>query len=187
MLENLIAASKQLSIIATLELVMKGTNYLEYLQAYDGFEDRQGYIDELKASIIEFENKHSGAGIYDYLQEIALYTNKEEDKDVKMDKVILMTVHAAKGTEYKYVFVMGMIDGIFPSIHNFDCDIEEERRVAYVAITRAKTHLSLSYNTGSSSNYGKTAIPSRFIKEVGRDNINFEQPKTVSISNKDLD
>jgi DNA helicase-2/ATP-dependent DNA helicase PcrA len=116
-----------------------------------------------------------------------LYTNKEEDKDVKLDKVILMTVHAAKGTEYKYVFVMGMIDGIFPSIHNFECDIEEERRVAYVAITRAKEHLFLSYNTGSSSNYCKTAIASRFIKEIGKEHVHFEFPKTVSISNKDLD
>ncbi|MDR0825740.1 MAG: UvrD-helicase domain-containing protein [Mycoplasmataceae bacterium] len=187
LIDNLTEASKKLSIVNTLELVIKDTNYLEYLQSYDGFEDRQGYIDELKASISEFELKHPGAGIYDYLHEIALYTNKEEDKDVKLDKVILMTVHAAKGTEYKYVFVMGMIDGIFPSIHNFECDIEEERRVAYVAITRAKEHLFLSYNTGSSSNYCKTAIASRFIKEIGKEHVHFEFPKTVSISNKDLD
>lgn len=57
LLDNLTAASKQLSIVDTLELIIKRTNYLEHLQAYDGLEDRQGYIDELKASISEFENK----------------------------------------------------------------------------------------------------------------------------------
>jgi DNA helicase II / ATP-dependent DNA helicase PcrA len=113
----------------------------------------------------ELENAELGV----YLQQITLLTDTDRDKDPNADVVKLMTVHAAKGLEFPMVFVVGCEDGLFPSamsVHTRD-ELEEERRLFYVAITRAKSNLWLTY-AQSRYQFGnmKAYDPSRFINEI---------------------
>jgi DNA helicase II / ATP-dependent DNA helicase PcrA len=113
----------------------------------------------------ELENTELGV----YLQQITLLTDTDRDKDPNADVVKLMTVHAAKGLEFPMVFVVGCEDGLFPSamsVHTRD-ELEEERRLFYVAITRAKDNLWLTY-AQSRYQFGnmKAYDPSRFISEI---------------------
>ena len=104
-----------------------------------------------------------------FLEEVALYSEADRDNSTD-DRVTLMTVHSAKGLEYENVFVIGLDDGIFPSSRSFDSeeDMEEERRLAYVAITRAKKRLYLA-NASQRMLFGQTQhnITSRFMREIG--------------------
>ena len=103
----------------------------------------------------------------EYLQMISLYTDRASDKTT--DGVTLMTIHSAKGLEFDTVFVVGMSEGIFPSERTMAeglKGIEEERRLAYVAYTRAKRHLYLTDNNGYSYVTQNSKTISRFIKEI---------------------
>ena len=126
-------------------------------------------IDELRSTIVSYMNEAEEPSLSEFLEEIALYTEADRD-DGSEDKVTLMTVHSAKGLEYENIFVTGLEDGIFPSSRSLDSeeDLEEERRLAYVAITRAKKKL---YLTSASQRllYGQTQrnITSRFMREIG--------------------
>jgi DNA helicase-2/ATP-dependent DNA helicase PcrA len=98
-----------------------------------------------------------------------------------------MTIHFAKGTEFKVVFIIGMNEGIFPSIRlNSETDMEEERRIAYVGITRGMEKLYLTCNLGFSPISSEKLIPSRFIKEIGKENYRAETSEMVAISKADL-
>ena len=105
----------------------------------------------------------------DYLSEVSLLTDQDSDKDEDIPKVTLMTVHSAKGLEFKNVFVVGMEEGLFPSLLSSDSyrALEEERRLFYVAITRAEEHCYLSY-AKNRFRYGKMEFcnPSRFLKDI---------------------
>lgn len=110
-----------------------------------------------------------------YLQQISLLTDQDEDKDDR-DKVKLMTVHSAKGLEFPVVFVVGMEENLFPSAMSVNTrdDLEEERRLLYVAITRAEkklylTHAKMRYRFGSLT----YCEPSRFLDEIGKENADF--------------
>ncbi|MDE5620687.1 MAG: ATP-binding domain-containing protein, partial [Ruminococcus sp.] len=106
-----------------------------------------------------------------FLEDIVLYTEADRD-DNSEDKVTLMTVHSAKGLEYENVFVIGMEEGIFPSSRSFDNeeDLEEERRLAYVAITRAKKKLYLT-SARQRMLFGQIHrnVTSRFMREIGNE------------------
>lgn len=106
--------------------------------------------------------------VRDYLSEVSLLTDQDEDKGENEDKVTMMTIHAAKGLEFKNIFVVGLEEDTFPSSHCTDCDkdLEEERRLLYVAITRAEDHCILSYAKSRFKN-GITDFtkPSRFLKD----------------------
>jgi DNA helicase-2/ATP-dependent DNA helicase PcrA len=112
----------------------------------------------------------------DYLAEISLLTDQDEVDEG--DKVNLMTVHAAKGLEFKNVFVSGLEDGIFPSIRNQESEreLEEERRLLYVAITRAGDHCVLSYAKSRFRN-GQTEYskPSRFLNDLDKNLLDFHR------------
>ncbi|MDE7464785.1 MAG: UvrD-helicase domain-containing protein, partial [Clostridiales bacterium] len=133
-------------------------------------EDRLENINELVNSVREFSKNNPGGNVGDYLQTVSLYSDTDdmsEDNNV----VTLATVHSAKGLEFPIVFVVGLEDGIFPSMRmneNHSDHIEEERRLMYVAVTRAKKRLFLTYSK-SRYLYGETKynIPSRFLKEAG--------------------
>jgi DNA helicase-2/ATP-dependent DNA helicase PcrA len=137
----------------------------------DGEEERLENIEELMASIKMYENENineENISLADYLQDIALYTNldlKEETEFVK-----LMTIHQAKGLEFNYVFVCGMSEGIMPSYRSLRerkiKAMEEERRLAYVAITRAKEELFLTESEGFNFVNNMHKYPSRFIFEI---------------------
>lgn len=175
--DNLISKSKAYEFIDLIEkykkiykemtisdLVTEILNYSGYeaMLRESGEDERLNNLAELKDSIVNYENS-AGEKTYleDYLQEIALYTNN--DLKEKKDKVKMMTIHTAKGLEFPYVFISNLNEGIFPS-KKVDTKekLEEERRLAYVAYTRAEKALFLSESEGI--NYdGSYRLPSRFI------------------------
>ncbi len=127
-----------------------------------GEQERLDNLSELKQSIYEYE-KTAGeeCSLSDYLQSIALFTNS--DRDEKRAAVKMMTIHTAKGLEFPYVFVCGLNEGVFPSKHvETKEQLEEERRMAYVAYTRAERALFLSDAEGVNFD-GGFRFPSRFI------------------------
>ncbi|MCB0483834.1 MAG: ATP-binding domain-containing protein, partial [Flavobacteriales bacterium] len=113
-----------------------------------------------------------------YMQDIALLTDADKS-DPLADVVTLMTIHASKGLEFPYVFVCGLEENLFPSMLSMQsrADLEEERRLFYVAITRAKAKLTLSYST-SRFRWGNLSScePSRFLAELPEDCLDFVRP-----------
>jgi len=112
----------------------------------------------------------------EFMQDVALITDADFSNDDEPDKVSLMTVHSAKGLEFPYVFLVGMEENLFPSIQSMNsrADLEEERRLFYVAVTRAQTRLTLSYaeNRYKWGNLSQCE-PSRFIQEIPDQYIDF--------------
>ncbi|MBR4530201.1 MAG: UvrD-helicase domain-containing protein [Lachnospiraceae bacterium] len=141
------------------------SGYEEMLRT-EGAQDRLDNLAELKQSVFEYETTcGEEAGAEDYLKHLALFTNADALSD-QADRVRLMTVHAAKGLEFSYVFLAGMNEGIFPSrkVHTLE-GMEEERRLAFVAMTRAKERLYLS-EAGGRGAEGLPRYPSRFLLEI---------------------
>lgn len=147
--------------------LIKESKYEEMLMTA-GDQERLDNFSELKTSIRDFEiSSQEETTIYDYLNQIALITNA--DTEEKKESVKLMTVHTAKGLEFDYVFVCGLSEGIFPSRKTKRLDMmEEERRLAYVAFTRAKKRLYLTDSEGIGI-YGGYLYPSRFIFNIKED------------------
>ena len=135
---------------------------------------RKENIDELLNGMSDFCSQRLEEGndrirLNDFLAEVSLLTDQDSDQDSDSDKATLMTVHSAKGLEFKNVFVVGMEEGLFPSemSGNSPRALEEERRLFYVAITRAEEHCYLSY-TKTRFRYGKMEFcrPSRFLQDI---------------------
>lgn len=156
-----------ISIDQILEQILEESGYLAMLQE-DKEIERLENIKELIGDIAAYVEDHPDGTLDDYLQEIALYTDKESQENG--DYIQLMTVHAAKGLEFNYVFVYSLSEGIFPSEKSVaeggNQALEEERRLAYVAFTRAKKQLFLSNSYGYSYVLDKVKTPSRFILEL---------------------
>lgn len=154
-------------------LIAKGSGILKQLyedktvEGLSRYENVQELLNAVKEYVddVEKEDKSLGA----FLQEIALITGVDNDKDDDNDKVTMMTIHMAKGLEFKNVYVVGMEEDLFPSqmMLGSRADLEEERRLFYVAITRAENKLFLSYAL-SRYRFGrlKNCEPSRFIDEI---------------------
>ena len=144
--------------------------YLEMLRI-DQEETRLENLMELKNSMASFMARNEEGSLEDYLQEVALYTNQDVDDDEQY--VSLMTIHMSKGLEFPYVFVIGLSENIFPSLRSMEvgsqAGLEEERRLAYVAFTRAQKQLFLVESRGYSYVSGGPKIASRFIDELGED------------------
>lgn len=152
------------------ERLMK-TSGLDTMYRTDEEEERLENVAELINSMIEFEAtrfEDGEADLLHYLHEIALYTNTDHQQD--KDKVRLMTIHQSKGLEFPNVFILGLTEGVFPnhrSIRERRIDgEEEERRLMYVASTRAKDMLYLSDSEGYLNENGALKYPSRFISEI---------------------
>jgi DNA helicase-2/ATP-dependent DNA helicase PcrA len=133
----------------------------------DGDEERLDNIIELQNSIITLENNDvEKLTLENYLQEIALYTDMDVN-DKKNDRVKLMTIHTAKGLEFPYVFLCGFTDGILPSYKSMkERRLEEERRLTYVAITRAEKAFYITESEGLNFQNGMYKYPSRFLWEI---------------------
>ncbi|MBC8569891.1 ATP-dependent helicase [Zongyangia hominis] len=161
--------------------VLEKTGYRIMLEAQgDEGRTRLENVEELRSNIVKYCQENEEPTLSGFLEEISLYTDLD-NFDPDEDSVILMTMHSAKGLEFENVFLIGMEEGIFPgmqSIYN-PGEIEEERRLAYVGITRAKRRL---YLTSASQRmiFGSTARnrPSRFITEIPKNLCDFED-KTV--------
>ena len=135
---------------------------------------RQENIEELINGMHDFcatrrEEGNEHVALADYLAEVSLLTDQDNDKEGEGAKITLMTIHSAKGLEFKNVFVVGLEENLFPSQMSMDSmrGLEEERRLFYVAITRAEEHCYLSF-AKSRYKFGKTEFssPSRFLKDI---------------------
>lgn len=170
---SLIESARQnrsmMSISGLLDGILRESGVLEMYRT-DLEEERLENLQELLKSIrlYEEENREDDCTLETYLQDIALYTNADYRKDT--DKVKIMTVHQAKGLEFRSVFVYGLNEGILPShrtIRERGLDgLEEERRLMYVACTRAKDRLYLTESEGYNVQNSQAKYPSRFIREA---------------------
>ena len=151
----------------------------------EGAQDRLDNLAELKQSIYEFETScGEETELSYYLEHVALFTNADEP-DAK-DKVKLMTVHAAKGLEFPYVFLCSLNEDVFPSKKTATlAAMEEERRLAFVAVTRAEDGLFLSEPEGRTLD-GAPRYPSRFVLEIDRDLLDFENAPSDMLVNETL-
>ena len=168
MFEYLTEKADELPLDEFLDELLEKTGYLESLKALENGDTKIENVEELRSSIVQYMNEADEPSLSGFLEEVALYSEADRD-DGSDDKVTLMTVHSAKGLEYKNIFVIGLDDGIFPSSRSFDseADMEEERRLAYVAITRAKERLYLT-NASQRMLFGQTQrnVASRFMREI---------------------
>ncbi len=174
MMDNLSDCAVNLTMEDLLDELMEQTGYRLALMA-QGVEGRvrEENIEELKTNLVRFEEEHPDGSISDFLEEIALFTDLDQLNESD-DHVVLMTVHAAKGLEFPVVFIIGMEDGIFPGFNALHdpVEVEEERRLAYVGMTRAKEELHL-ISAAQRMMYGsisRNAI-SRFVRELPEENI----------------
>ncbi len=159
LIDELTVASKSLSIHELFELTLAKSGYMNALIA-EGREgqDRAENVKELATGIIQYQNENEEATLSGYLEEIALVSDIDSYEEGD-DAVVLMTVHSAKGLEFGKVFLVGMEQGLFPSnqsIFGGRDELEEERRLAYVAITRAKEKLYIT-NADTRMLYGTTS------------------------------
>ena len=173
-IEKLRQEKDELSIAELLSKTLKETGYLQALQNEDKLdeklkaESRIDNLDQLLTMAEEFEDEMADAGLEEFLEDVALSSdidNLEEGEET----VTLMTLHSAKGLEFPVVFLVGMEEGLFPGYKSIGepKELEEERRLCYVGITRAKERLYMTCSKMRTT-YGSTSVnpPSRFIKEI---------------------
>ena len=151
--------------------VLEKTGYLTLLDTSKDEQDRSRAenVRELKSSILSYQAESGDTSLAGYLTSIALYTDLDS-MNGEEDSVVLMTVHSAKGLEFPVVYVIGLEEGIFPGSRSLNTaeDLEEERRLCYVAFTRAKQELILIYAQRRMLFGRTTSNPvSRFVKESG--------------------
>lgn len=179
--------------------ILKESGYLDMLEAENTGEanDRIENLAEFLNIVIEFEDQYmkqleeqnesqneetsSGTVLSEFLEKLALITDLDSSSENE-DRVLLMTLHIAKGLEFPVVFMVGMEDGLFPSYKSIgeDDDIEEERRLCYVGVTRAKEYLYLTC-AKSRTIFGSTSYStvSRFISDISKENIDGSIKETV--------
>ena len=180
---------KNLSLTEMVDLVLDKSGIIKELEAEKTLESeiRIENLEEFKSITLSYENEFGEISLDDFLNEISLVSDVTEHAD-NTNKVSLMTVHSVKGLEYDYVFLVGMEEGIFPHYNSLNEGtndaIEEERRLMYVAITRAKKDLWI-INSKKRLLYGQTNMnaPSRFIDEIDEKYLEIEK-RTTNIINR---
>lgn len=168
--------------------ILDKTGYMAMLEAMgDEGITRIENVNELKSNIIKYTQDNEEATLSGFLEDVALVSDID-NYDADADATVMMTMHSAKGLEFPYVFIVGMEDGIFPSVKTmFDpAEMEEERRIAYVAITRAKKRLFIT-NASSRMMFGQTMRnrPSRFLEEIPpqyKEELGLSRMKPTSVS-----
>lgn len=181
---------KQLEFSKVIDCIMDEIKYVEYLQATEvNVSTRLENINELKKSIDQFCQSNIEPNPIDFLNKISLYSSFDSTKENPFDNVKLMTVHMAKGLEFDTTFIYSFNEGIFPNERSIiEGNLEEERRIAYVAITRAINRLYITATKDSeSSSYSYTNYqPSRFINEIHWNNLKQVKKEIKSLNNRDL-
>ncbi len=194
-----IERSKDQPISKTFEMLFSESGLRNQLENSNdpSDEDRQENVKELLNDITQYEQELPEATLDDYLANVALYSDIQNNTDE--DHITLMTVHSAKGLEFKNVFVIGMSEGIFPAMKSLEDGInglEEERRLAYVAYTRAKENLFITDNRAYSYSVASEKQTSRFVKEIDSEYIdeygsssqrkttNVDYVSTINLSNE---
>ena len=183
-IEDLKKVSENVTLTELIDKVLDTTGYRKELESEHTLEAdiRLENLEEFKSITKSFEEREGLVSLEDFLFEVSLVSDKDEYQDGS-NKVSLMTVHSVKGLEYNNVFVVGLEEGIFPHMNSLmdNNELEEERRLAYVAITRAKERLYL-LNARRRMLYGKDSInpPSRFIGEIEKDLIETDEKEETS-------
>ena len=175
---DLVECSNNMSLTELIDAVLEKTGLKESLEEEKNLENelRLDNLLEFKSITASFEERTGCVNLGDFLEEISLISDISSHKEDN-DEVTLMTIHSAKGLEFDVVFLIGMEEGIFP--HNMSLmedNLEEERRLCYVGITRARERLYIT-NAKRRMLYGKDQmnLPSRFIAEIDKDLIDSEE------------
>ena len=168
-IETYRAAAETMELPKLLDYILEDSGYkLSLENERETFMDRMANISELAANLQRYEEETEEPSLNGFLEEVALMTDIDAF-NADADAVVLMTIHSAKGLEFTNVYLVGMEDGVFPGQQSLyePQEMEEERRLAYVAITRAKQRLTMT-NTRSRMVFGSTTHnpPSRFVGEI---------------------
>ena len=180
------SSGAMINFIETIENLRAQREFLTLPELYDEMLDKTGYafmleskgdaesqnrldnIMELKSTIIQYHENSENSSLAGFLEDMALYTDADKTSDDE-DAVLMMTMHSAKGLEFPVVFLSGMEEGLFPSFRSTESDesLEKERRLCYVAVTRAKKQLHITCAEHRML-YGRTQYtrPSRFLEEI---------------------
>jgi DNA helicase-2/ATP-dependent DNA helicase PcrA len=195
LINNLREKSKTLSIDQLYNSIIEDTEFEKFLKEDDieKSEEKIENIKELSTNIQRYEEENPEEGLDGFLEEVSLITDIDNYSS-DTDSVVLMTIHSAKGLEFPIVFLPGWENGIFPRSTMYDNDIEEERRLAYVALTRAKEQLHI-YHTEQRMIFGSTGrnplsqfaleIPSELIEKTGEMSSEFISPFSKAWSDDD--
>lgn len=181
--------SENLSLTETIDMVLELSGIKHDLESEHTLEAdiRLENLEEFKSISKTFEDESGIASLEDFLNEVSLVSDVNEQKNDDASKVTLMTMHAVKGLEFEYVFVIGLEENIFPHVNCIEehDGLEEERRLCYVAITRAKKQLYL-LNAVRRTLFGRTSVnmPSRFVSEIKKEYLDVPQTQTI---NKKID
>ncbi|MBR3199329.1 MAG: UvrD-helicase domain-containing protein [Bacilli bacterium] len=189
-IEDIKRESENLSLTEIVDLVLDKSGMrkeLENTKTIDA-EIRLENLEEFKSITKNFEENNGVISLEEFLLEIALVSDIEEHKN-NTDVVTLMTIHSAKGLEFDHVFLIGLEEGLFPHVNSMDSpdELEEERRLCYVAVTRAKKTLTL-VNAKRRMLYGNTNVnlPSRFIDEINDDYLEKDEDEPAVFNKKDM-
>lgn len=183
LINTLRAELPKIGIAGVLNAIVEATNYYEYLKDQDEetADDRISNVDELINKATAYESDHDEATLTGFLEEVALVSDIDS-MDSEDGRVLLMTLHSGKGLEFDRVFIVGMEDGLFPGMSSISSgereDLEEERRLAYVGITRAKRYLTLTAAKMRMMR-GETQFNpvSRFIREIPSELLEGQLPR----------
>ena len=168
LMANLIVRSRELSLVELIDKILEHTGYREYILGGKHGEERWENVTELKSVAREYDGLNPEEALANFLEKVSLVADVDE-LDEKADAVTLITLHQAKGLEFPIVFIVGLEEGILPHRKSFDDpeDMEEERRLCYVGVTRAqkRVYLLRSYRR---SLFGSSSAnrPSRFLQDI---------------------
>ncbi len=190
LVKNYTQMQEYLSVTELVEEILDKSGYREMLKAEKSIEaqSRLENLDEFLSVTKNFEDGSEDKSLVAFLTDLALVADidKLDDDGEKADAVVLMTLHSAKGLEFPIVFLMGMEEGVFPHSRSLmeEAEMEEERRLAYVGITRAEKELYIT-NAQMRTLFGRTNMnpPSRFIKEIPEDLIEGVEPASSGRGN----
>jgi DNA helicase-2/ATP-dependent DNA helicase PcrA len=181
--ESLMAQAGELSVPELVERILEQSGYMEALEAERTIE-AQGRIENLQELVgvaREYQETAEEASLSEFLQQISLFSDQDEMVE-EGGRVTLMTLHNAKGLEFRAVFLIGMEEGVFPHARSIEEQgLEEERRLCYVGLTRAQERLTLTH-ASSRSLWGSKSynLPSRFLDELPEERIDRDRLRPTS-------
>ena len=188
-MESIIAKKDELTISELVKKILKDTGYTRALENENTIEaeNRIANLEEFLNVAVEFEEESADNGLSDFLEGITLSSDLDNMEEAE-ESVTLMTLHSAKGLEFPVVFLVGMEEGIFPGYKSIgeQKELEEERRLCYVGVTRAKENLFLT-NSRQRTTFGSTTHnpPSRFLQEIPKELLDGYEDAVISIPKKE--
>ena len=188
-MESIIAKKDELTISELVKKILKDTGYTRALENENTIEaeNRIANLEEFLNVAVEFEEESADNGLSDFLEGITLSSDLDKMEEAE-ESVTLMTLHSAKGLEFPVVFLVGMEEGIFPGYKSIgeQKELEEERRLCYVGVTRAKENLFLT-NSKQRTTFGSTTHnpPSRFLQEIPKELLDVYDDAISTMPKKD--